>query len=152
MVLVVKEPACQCRRYKRCGFDPWVKKIPWRRKWQPTPVFYLENSMDRRDWQAIAHGVSKTLTWLQRLSTHSTVLYSADGWMLQKWAGLEAGESSVGSSRHAPDGHALAQDSVLSGFMWVCPYWLLIAFNLLVVFSFIFVHSTWEGLLDTWED
>ena len=26
-----KEPACQCRRYKRCGFDPWVRKIPWRR-------------------------------------------------------------------------------------------------------------------------
>ena len=30
-----KESACQCRRYKRCGFDPWVGKIPWRRKWQP---------------------------------------------------------------------------------------------------------------------
>ena len=28
-----------CRRCKRCGFDPWVRKIPWRRKWQPTPVF-----------------------------------------------------------------------------------------------------------------
>jgi len=23
----------------RCGFDPWVEKIPWRRTWQPTPVF-----------------------------------------------------------------------------------------------------------------
>ena len=34
-----KEPACQCRRQRRCGFDPWVGKIPWRRKWQPTPVF-----------------------------------------------------------------------------------------------------------------
>ena len=33
-----KESACQCRRHKRCGFDPWVRKIPWRRKWQPTPV------------------------------------------------------------------------------------------------------------------
>jgi hypothetical protein len=31
-----KEPACQ---YRRCGFDPWVGKIPWRREWQPTPVF-----------------------------------------------------------------------------------------------------------------
>jgi len=26
-----KEPACQCRRHKRCGFGPWVGKIPWRR-------------------------------------------------------------------------------------------------------------------------
>ena len=24
---------------RRCGFHPWVKKIPWRRKWQSTPVF-----------------------------------------------------------------------------------------------------------------
>ena len=24
---------------RRCGFDPWVRKIPWRRKWQPTTVF-----------------------------------------------------------------------------------------------------------------
>ena len=28
----------QCRRCKSCGFDPWVKKMPWRRAWQPTPV------------------------------------------------------------------------------------------------------------------
>ena len=34
-----KEPACQNRRQKRCGYDPWVWMIPWRRKWQPTPVF-----------------------------------------------------------------------------------------------------------------
>ena len=34
-----KEPARQHRRHKRHGFDPWVGKIPWRRKWQLTPVF-----------------------------------------------------------------------------------------------------------------
>ena len=34
-----KEPACQFRRHKRCGFNPWLRKIPWRRVWQPTPVF-----------------------------------------------------------------------------------------------------------------
>ena len=31
-----KEPPCQCRRHKRCGFSPWVGKILWRRAWQPT--------------------------------------------------------------------------------------------------------------------
>ena len=31
----VKESAYQCRR---CRFDLWSGKIPWRRKWQPTPV------------------------------------------------------------------------------------------------------------------
>ena len=34
-----KEPVCQCRRHKRCGFDPWIKKITWRKQWQPTAVF-----------------------------------------------------------------------------------------------------------------
>ena len=36
-----KEPACECRRP---GFDPWVRKIPWSRKWRPTPVFLLGES------------------------------------------------------------------------------------------------------------
>ena len=31
--------ACHCRSLKRCRFDPWVRKIPQRRKWQPTAVF-----------------------------------------------------------------------------------------------------------------
>ena len=34
-----KEPASQCRRHKRCGLNPWIRKIPWRWEWQPTPVF-----------------------------------------------------------------------------------------------------------------
>ena len=34
-----KESACQCRRCNRCEFDPWVRKIPWSRKWQPMPVY-----------------------------------------------------------------------------------------------------------------
>ena len=34
-----KEHACKCRRQRRPGFHPWVRKIPWRRAWQPTPVF-----------------------------------------------------------------------------------------------------------------
>ena len=34
-----KEPACQCWRCNKHRCDPWVGKIPWRRKWQPTPVF-----------------------------------------------------------------------------------------------------------------
>ena len=34
-----KESTWQCRRCKRCEFNPWVEKIPWSRKWQPTLVF-----------------------------------------------------------------------------------------------------------------
>ena len=43
-----KEPTCQCRRCKRCGFDPWVGKIPCRRAWQPTPVFLPGESHGQR--------------------------------------------------------------------------------------------------------
>ena len=38
VVLVVKNPSANAGD-KRCRFDPWVGKIPWRRAWQPTPVF-----------------------------------------------------------------------------------------------------------------
>ena len=37
--LSAEESACQCRRR---GFDLWVGKIPWRKKWQPTPIFLPE--------------------------------------------------------------------------------------------------------------
>ena len=37
-----KESTCQCRRCERHGFDPWVGEVPWKRKWQPTPVFLPE--------------------------------------------------------------------------------------------------------------
>ena len=43
-----KEPACQCRRLERRGFNPWVRKIPWRRKWQPAPVFLPGKSHGQR--------------------------------------------------------------------------------------------------------
>ena len=45
---VSKEPACQCRRCKRCSFDPWVGKIPWRRAWQPTLVYLPGESHRQR--------------------------------------------------------------------------------------------------------
>ena len=45
--LVVKEPACRCRR---CGSSLWVGKSPWRRKWQHTPVFLQGNPMDGGAW------------------------------------------------------------------------------------------------------
>ena len=41
-----KQSACQCRRRR---FNPWVQKIPWRRKWQPTPVFLPGKSQRQRN-------------------------------------------------------------------------------------------------------
>ena len=65
-----KEPLCQCRRCKRPGFNSRVGKIPWRRAWQPTPVFLpgesswreepdgLQSMRSQRvghDWHNLAH-------------------------------------------------------------------------------------------------
>ena len=58
-----KESACQCRRCKRCRFDPWVKKIPWRRARQPTPVFLPEECHGQRGaWWATVHEVAESQT------------------------------------------------------------------------------------------
>ena len=43
-----KESTFQCRRYSNCGLEPWVWKIPWSRKWQPTPVFLPGESHGQR--------------------------------------------------------------------------------------------------------
>ena len=43
-----KEHAYQCRRQKRCGFHPWVRKLPCRREWQPTPGFLTGESHGQR--------------------------------------------------------------------------------------------------------
>ena len=52
---VVKNPSANTGDIKRCVFDPWVGKIPWRRKWQPTPSC-LGNPMD---WWAIVNGLQR---------------------------------------------------------------------------------------------
>ena len=60
---VVKKSARQCRKHKRHRFDPWVRKIPWKRAWQSTPVFlpgefHEQRNLvgygpwDRREWGA----------------------------------------------------------------------------------------------------
>ena len=52
-----KESAFQYRTHR---FNPWVGKVPWRRKWQPTPVFWpMGNPVGRGAWQTTVHGVEK---------------------------------------------------------------------------------------------
>ena len=70
---------------KRCGFDPWVGKIPWNRKWKPTPVFLLENPMDRGAWGATVHGVTKNGTQLSNSARalHATAVDNILSHMLE---------------------------------------------------------------------
>ena len=59
-----KESACQRRKP---GFDPWVGKIPWRRAWQPTPVFWPGESHRQRSlagYSPWGHEESDTTEWL----------------------------------------------------------------------------------------
>ena len=55
-----KEPACQWRRHKRHGFDFWVRKIPWRRGWWPTPVILPRDSHGQRNMRATVHGAAES--------------------------------------------------------------------------------------------
>ena len=64
----------KCGRCRRHGFDPWVRKIPWRRACNPPPCFYLKNPMDRGAWRAIVHRVTKSRTQLKQLSTHALMM------------------------------------------------------------------------------
>ena len=64
--MVKNPPAMQKPR-----FDPWVEKIPWRRKWQPTPLFLPEEPMDRGVWWATVHGISKSWNEWLTLSFYS---------------------------------------------------------------------------------
>ena len=65
-----KEPAYQCRRCKRLGFDPWVRKSPSRGAWQPTQYSCLEKPGDRGACQAMVYRVTKSRTWLKWLNRH----------------------------------------------------------------------------------
>ena len=42
------ESTCRCRRHRKRWFNPWVRKIPWRRMWLPTPVFLPGKSHGQR--------------------------------------------------------------------------------------------------------
>ena len=79
-----KESACQFRRCRRLRFDPWVGKIPWRRAWQPTPVFLPGKSHGQRSlagyspWgcKRVGHGLA-TKQQHALLKRGCYVLYSA---------------------------------------------------------------------------
>ena len=64
------QSACQCRRHR---FNPWVGKIPWRRKWQPTPVFLPRKSQEPKSLGATVHALTKSQTLLS--TNPRTVFY-----------------------------------------------------------------------------
>ena len=65
-----KESNCHCRRCKGCWFGPWVGKIPWRRKWQPTPVFLPGKSHGQRSLAGYSSWGHKESDMAEQLSVH----------------------------------------------------------------------------------
>jgi len=59
-----------CLQCGRPGFDPWVRKIPWRRKWQPTPVFLPGKSHGRRSLVGYSLRGRKESDTTERLHFH----------------------------------------------------------------------------------
>ena len=59
-----KEPTCrlQFRNHRICGFDSWVGKTPWRRKWHPAPGFWPGKSHGQRRLAAYSPGGCKSQT------------------------------------------------------------------------------------------
>ena len=67
LVLVVKNVPANAS-------NPWVKKIPWRRAWQPTPVFLPGESHGQRSLGATAHEVTESQTQLKQLGVHTCLI------------------------------------------------------------------------------
>ena len=66
-----KESTCPCRWYTRPGFNPWVGKIPWRRKWLPTPVSLPGKSHGQRSLAGYTPWDHEQLDTTEWLHTHT---------------------------------------------------------------------------------
>ena len=69
-----KESVCQCRR---CGFNPQVRKIPWRREWQFTPVFLPGKSHGQRSLVGYRPRGHKESDMTERLNKNSNTKLSS---------------------------------------------------------------------------
>ena len=62
---------CQCRRHKRWEFDPWVRKIPWRRALLPIPVFLPGKSHGQRSLVSYSPWGHKESHMTEVICTHA---------------------------------------------------------------------------------
>ena len=79
-----RELADQRRRHKRFRFSSWVQKIPWRRAWQPTPLFLPGESPWTEEPGRLVHRVAKSRTPLQRLSMYAWPQDQVLSWRLSE--------------------------------------------------------------------
>ena len=79
VVLMVKKPARQYKRCKRHGFDPWVGEVCWRRKWQPTPVFWPVESHGQRNLERYSPRGHEESDTTEHTHTHTHTHTNAEG-------------------------------------------------------------------------
>ena len=65
-----KETVCQCTRRRRHGFSPWVEKIPWSWKWQPTPGFLPGKSHEQKHLMVYSLQGGKEMDMTEHLPPH----------------------------------------------------------------------------------
>ena len=68
---MLKNLRANAGNFKRHGFNPLVRKIPWRRKWQPIPVFLPRESHGQRSLAGYGPQVRKSQIQLKRISMHA---------------------------------------------------------------------------------
>ena len=123
----VEEPGgLQSMGSRRVGHDwaTWLSLFTfmhWRRKWQPTPVFLLENPRDRGAWWAAVYGVAQSWTRLKRLSSSSS----------RDWSFNHIKPTGIGGFNHIN----------LSGRFWVCQTYPLVL--IFVVFP-LYSRNIWD--------
>ena len=81
--MVKSLPAIQSHR--RHGFNPWVRKIPWRRKWQPTPVFLPGKSHRQRSLEGYGRKESDTTEATLRVHTHTHTFKYMSIFLRKSW-------------------------------------------------------------------
>ena len=69
--LKVWEFTCQCKRHKKLRFNPWVRKISWSKKWQPTPVFLPGKFHGQKDLAGYSPRGCKELDTIEHTHTHT---------------------------------------------------------------------------------
>ena len=112
VALVVRNSPANAGNVRDLGLIPGVEKIPWRRKWHPTPVFSPGESCGPR---ATVHGVTKSWTSLKQLSMralrYTSVCGSQDGltlvrdrWtdgQMDRWNGMQSPQTALRIHRNS---------------------------------------------------
>ena len=91
---MVKNPSANVGDKKRCGFYPWVGKIPWKRSWQPIPVFLPREFHEQRSLVGYIHSMGRESGMTEK-TWHTCTVLSTEGRRASAELYFGCGESRV---------------------------------------------------------